>query len=246
MIHGEDAAAQARQELWARNCEDAGRQARQDVTPAVSQSPEPDRPRANRTQAFSSTPALGERVVTKGRPGTVRYIGALDGTKGTWFGLELDNADGKHNGTLKGRSYFECAALHGLFVRSCEGTSECPVCFDACFETETLSCGHRLCSKCLSNIRQTPTLAQSCPTCRTSLGDATPATPTRVPRRANRQAAQSDDSGMRQLMIAERERDRQREREAEARGECYYECYDGPQRAAWAANEARESRRSSR
>merc|ERR1711959_646733 len=118
MIHGEDAAAQARRAL-SRHIDFC-----QDVSPAVRQSPEPDRPRANHTQAFSSSPALGERAVTKGRPGTVRYIGAVDGTKGTWFGLELDHADGKHNGTIKGRSYFECAALHGLFVRSCEGTFE--------------------------------------------------------------------------------------------------------------------------
>jgi len=228
MIHGEDAAAQARQEI-SRHVDFC-----QDV------SPEPDRPRANHTQAFSSSPALGERVVTKGRPGTVRYIGALDGTKGRWFGIELAHADGKHNGTIKGRSYFECAALHGVFVRSCEGTFECPVCLEgACFEAETLPCGHRLCSKCLSNIRQSTTLAQACPTCRSSLGDATPATPTRVPRRAGRQAAQSDDSGPPQWLVEER----RREREAEARGDCYYECYDGPQRAAWAANEARKSRR---
>jgi len=226
MIHGEDAAAQARQ----------------DVTAVVSQSAEPERQRADHTQAFSSLPALDERVVTKGRPGTIRYIGALDGTKGTWFGVELDHAGGKHNGTVKGRSYFECAALHGVFVRSCEGTIECPVCFDACFQAEILPCGHRLCSKCLSNIRQTPTLAQSCPTCRTSLGDATPATPTRVPRRAARRATLSDDDGPPQWLIDERRRDR----EAQARGDCYYECYDGPQRAAqaasWAAKEACNSR----
>lgn len=71
-------------------------------------------------------PALGERVVTKGRHGTVRYRGAVGFANGTWLGLELDTADGKHNGTVQGRSYFECAEGHGLFVKSCDP------CVDAC------------------------------------------------------------------------------------------------------------------
>merc|ERR1711977_546475 len=71
-------------------------------------------------------PALGERVVTKGRHGTVRYRGAVGFANGTWLGLELDTADGKHNGTVQGRSYFDCAEGHGLFVKSCDP------CVDAC------------------------------------------------------------------------------------------------------------------
>merc|ERR1712093_280158 len=69
-------------------------------------------------------PALGERVVTKGRHGTVRYRGAVGFADGTWPGLELDTADGKHDGTVQDRSYFQCADGHGLFVKSCESLGD--------------------------------------------------------------------------------------------------------------------------
>ena len=48
---------------------------------------------------------------------------------------------------------------------------ECPVCYEVCLNREILACGHHLCSKCLSNIKQSPTLANSCPTCRTSFNE---------------------------------------------------------------------------
>lgn len=160
-------------------------------------------------------PALGERVVTKGRHGTVRYRGAVGFANGTWLGLELDTADGKHNGTVQGRSYFDCAEGHGLFVKSCEGTFQCPVCLDSCFGAETLACDHRLCGSCLANIRTRPWISQSCPTCRTSLGDASTdaGTPTMIQQRADRCSIESNNHDY---------------------GECY-ECYDGPQRAMFSA-----------
>lgn len=45
------------------------------------------------------------------------YIGPTDFKEGTWIGVELDTADGKHDGTVNGTRYFECRPGHGLFVR---------------------------------------------------------------------------------------------------------------------------------
>jgi len=166
-------------------------------------------------------PALGERVVTKGRHGVVRYRGAVGFADGTWLGLELDTADGKHNGTVQGRSYFDCDEGHGLFVKSCEGTFQCPVCLDSCFGVETLACGHQLCGSCLGNIRARSSLAQSCPTCRTSLGDASTdaGTPTVIPRRVDRL--------------------RRRSTVSESNNHDYGEYSDGPQRAMFCARASR-------
>lgn len=36
---------------------------------------------------------------------------------GIWYGVELDDAVGKNNGTLKGKTYFKCADKHGMFAR---------------------------------------------------------------------------------------------------------------------------------
>ena len=36
---------------------------------------------------------------------------------GTWVGIVLDEAKGKNNGTVQGKSYFECPDKHGMFVR---------------------------------------------------------------------------------------------------------------------------------
>ena len=38
-------------------------------------------------------------------------------TKGKWIGVTLDEAKGKNNGTVQGRSYFTCEDNHGIFVR---------------------------------------------------------------------------------------------------------------------------------
>eukprot|EP00439_Symbiodinium_sp_Y106_P054605 s3282_g7.t1 len=61
-----------------------------------------------------SPPASQEALL-----GTVRFVGDLEAAfaPGDWVGVELDRQVGKHNGSVKGRTYFECEPGHGLFVR---------------------------------------------------------------------------------------------------------------------------------
>ena len=48
---------------------------------------------------------------------TVRYVGDTDFKEGTWIGVELDVPEGKHNGAVAGRQYFNSRRNHGIFVR---------------------------------------------------------------------------------------------------------------------------------
>ena len=36
---------------------------------------------------------------------------------GKWVGVELDEALGKNNGVVQGKTYFNCRDNHGIFVR---------------------------------------------------------------------------------------------------------------------------------
>ncbi|ETO12260.1 hypothetical protein RFI_25117 [Reticulomyxa filosa] len=54
-----------------------------------------------------------------GKKGTVKYIGYTDFLPGrTWFGIELEKKEGKHNGKIKNRVYFVCPENCGVFVQS--------------------------------------------------------------------------------------------------------------------------------
>lgn len=52
--------------------------------------------------------------------GTVKYIGYPHFTKRGRLGMELDLANGKHDGHSKGQRYFKCAGKHGIFVAADE------------------------------------------------------------------------------------------------------------------------------
>lgn len=55
-----------------------------------------------------------------GRFGTCMFLGrTLFKKKGLWVGLQLENAKGKHNGTVHGKKYFLCREDRGVFVRPC-------------------------------------------------------------------------------------------------------------------------------
>ncbi|XP_055871121.1 kinesin-like protein KIF13A isoform X6 [Biomphalaria glabrata] len=64
----------------------------------------------------------GEHVtVTSSRgfskSGTIKFVGNVQFANGTWVGVELDQPEGKNDGTVKGVRYFQCQPRHGVFVR---------------------------------------------------------------------------------------------------------------------------------
>ena len=52
-------------------------------------------------------------------PGTIKFVGSLEHTKemGLWYGIQLKNRRGRHDGTINGVKYFECAPQYGLHCR---------------------------------------------------------------------------------------------------------------------------------
>ncbi|UJR37400.1 hypothetical protein I4U23_030105 [Adineta vaga] len=66
---------------------------------------------------------IGARVIVNTdhqickKTGTVQFVGTTSFKEGTWYGVELDEAVGKHNGSVRGQVYFKCPENHGIFVR---------------------------------------------------------------------------------------------------------------------------------
>ena len=61
--------------------------------------------------------AIGQRVCIAGvKPGILKYYGKTQFAEGDWCGIELDEKDGKHNGTVSGIEYFESKQGHGIFA----------------------------------------------------------------------------------------------------------------------------------
>ena len=62
---------------------------------------------------------VGQKLFVRDKDvsGIVAYIGSTDFAPGVWVGIILDEAKGKNNGSVQGKSYFECAEKHGMFVR---------------------------------------------------------------------------------------------------------------------------------
>ncbi|KAJ3380128.1 hypothetical protein HDU84_006162 [Entophlyctis sp. JEL0112] len=67
------------------------------------------------------SPKLGDRVEVLNAgvlcQGTVRFIGSTSFAGGVWYGLELEDAQGKNDGSIQGVRYFDCEAQRGMFVR---------------------------------------------------------------------------------------------------------------------------------
>ena len=64
--------------------------------------------------------SVGSRVVTGMNSGVVKFKGKVDFSVGEWIGVALDEPHGKNDGSVAGVQYFECAAEHGLFVKSAQ------------------------------------------------------------------------------------------------------------------------------
>ncbi|KAI1265927.1 Thioesterase/thiol ester dehydrase-isomerase [Xylariaceae sp. FL1019] len=70
---------------------------------------------------MSTSSRVGDRLSYDGAVCTVRYVGEVAGTSGSWLGVEWDDAGrGKHDGSHKGVRYFTCkspSATAASFVR---------------------------------------------------------------------------------------------------------------------------------
>lgn len=52
------------------------------------------------------------------RMGTVKYVGPVEGYSGNWVGVDWDNGDGKHDGSINGVRYFQATTPNSAsFVR---------------------------------------------------------------------------------------------------------------------------------
>ncbi|KAA1469385.1 hypothetical protein DENSPDRAFT_773147 [Dentipellis sp. KUC8613] len=67
----------------------------------------------------SPLPSVGTRLCLHKHLATIRYVGEVDGTKGTWLGVEWDDPfRGKHDGIKDGKRYFSCLVPNaGSFIR---------------------------------------------------------------------------------------------------------------------------------
>ncbi|XP_022239217.1 CAP-Gly domain-containing linker protein 1-like isoform X2 [Limulus polyphemus] len=63
---------------------------------------------------------VGDRVLvntTDGvKTGTLCYLGNTEFAPGQWAGIDLDEPQGKNDGSVAGKRYFECKMKHGLFA----------------------------------------------------------------------------------------------------------------------------------
>ncbi|KAJ3997286.1 hypothetical protein F5050DRAFT_1569683 [Lentinula boryana] len=68
---------------------------------------------------MNSLPLVGDRVSYSGYLGTVKFVGNVKNTTGTWLGIEWDDPDrGKHDGVKDGKRYFSCRIPNaGSFIR---------------------------------------------------------------------------------------------------------------------------------
>jgi dynactin 1 len=56
-------------------------------------------------------------LISDGRQATIRYVGHAAFAPGEWVGIELEDASGKNDGSVKGERYFDCDMGHGMFLR---------------------------------------------------------------------------------------------------------------------------------
>ncbi|ROT64830.1 putative restin [Penaeus vannamei] len=77
-------------------------------------------PTSSTTPSVSSDLKVGDRVVINSasgvKHGTLRFIGKADFAEGIWAGVELDEPNGKNDGSVAGKKYFECKNKYGLFA----------------------------------------------------------------------------------------------------------------------------------
>ncbi|ETO10076.1 hypothetical protein RFI_27301, partial [Reticulomyxa filosa] len=61
---------------------------------------------------------IGDRVELPEKGiGTVRFIGPVNFDEGIWYGIELDEKNGKNDGSINQIRYFKCPNPYGVFVK---------------------------------------------------------------------------------------------------------------------------------
>lgn len=84
--------------------------------------PEPNGQEASPAMAMALGVWIGQRVNAVGNPrrvGTVRYVGAVEGYAGDWVGVDWDDGEGKHDGSLGDVRYFSARGERsGSFIRA--------------------------------------------------------------------------------------------------------------------------------
>lgn len=62
--------------------------------------------------------SIGQVVqLNDGRFATVRYTEEVEFAEGQWIGVEMEDGDGKNDGSVKGVRYFDCEPGWGMFCR---------------------------------------------------------------------------------------------------------------------------------
>ncbi|XP_018423675.1 PREDICTED: CAP-Gly domain-containing linker protein 4 isoform X2 [Nanorana parkeri] len=60
---------------------------------------------------------LGDRVLIAGQKvGTLKFCGPTQFATGQWAGIEMDESEGKNDGSVGGVEYFKCQPKHGIFA----------------------------------------------------------------------------------------------------------------------------------
>ncbi|KZT73394.1 hypothetical protein DAEQUDRAFT_762303 [Daedalea quercina L-15889] len=67
--------------------------------------------------AVTKEPSLGSQVEVPAGRGIVRFIGTTSFSTGKWIGIELGEANGKNDGSVRDIKYFTCKPGYGVFVR---------------------------------------------------------------------------------------------------------------------------------
>ena len=49
--------------------------------------------------------------------GTIQFLGCVHFAQGLFVGVELDHANGKHDGSYRGKRYFAAKDRHGVLVK---------------------------------------------------------------------------------------------------------------------------------
>ncbi|XP_072545218.1 CAP-Gly domain-containing linker protein 4 isoform X2 [Salminus brasiliensis] len=70
-----------------------------------------------RAQLSSMGIRLGDKVIIAGQKvGTLRFCGSTEFAGGLWAGVELQQPEGKNDGSVAGVQYFTCPVKHGIFA----------------------------------------------------------------------------------------------------------------------------------